>query len=165
MFKPGKYFIGDVSVVSEYAPKKQYKTSIPCANFLAETMIIPSKYEHSGKFRVKNGYIGIVQYDNLFVWENKTEDYDYCANDIGIVLSIKKPFSFMCTKGIFVIQSEDILITINTNKQNDTDKFVIPDFDEEYEYEDVEEYEDEEEEEEEDEEEDEEEEEEEEEEE
>ena len=134
MFKPGKYFIGDVSVVSEYAPKKQFKTGIPCANFLASDMIIP-KSKHSGHFRVKNGNIGITLYDKLYVWENENEsDQSYCANDIGCVITFKKPFSFMCTKGIFIIQSENILIRIDTNTANVKDKYVIPE-DEEYEYE------------------------------
>jgi len=134
MFKPGKYFIGDVSVVSEYAPKKQFKTGIPCANFLASDMIIP-KSKHSGHFRVKNGNIGIILYEKLYTWENEeSDDCAYSANDIGCVVNFKKPFSFMCTKGIFIIQSENILIRIDTNTPNVKDKYVIPE-DEEYEYE------------------------------
>ena len=128
MFKPGKYFIGDVSVVSEYAPKKQFKTGIPCANFLASDMIVPKKIKHSGQFRVKSGNIGIILYDKLCVWENENDYDQYCANDIGCVVTFKKPFSFMCTKGIFIIQSEEILIRIDTNTANVEDTYVIPDW-------------------------------------
>ena len=109
----GTYYIGCPSRVTENKTFKRGQTGISVGNFLGSD---------STEFHVESGFIAIIPYEKLSVYEEE-------ASDFGIVRHFKHPVQFICRNGLFTILSGKYILDIDTYQINEDDEFTFEDYD------------------------------------
>lgn len=114
----GTYYIGCPSRVTENKTFKRGQTGISIGNFLGSD----GTGSDSVKFHVESGFIAIIPYEKLSVYEDE-------ANNFGIVRHFKQPVQFICRNGLFTILSGKYILDINTYQINEDDEFTFEEYD------------------------------------